>query len=163
MSSINKVIIVGRLGGDPEIRYAGNGNAVANFSVATSERWKDKEGNKQEKTEWHRIVVWGKLAEICGEYLKKGGLVYLEGKNETEKYTDKEGIERSTTKVVCHEMKMLGSKDDGQRSGNGGGGNGGSGRDANNGRQQQQQRSGGQQNGGRQQQSNSFDDDDIPF
>lgn len=164
MSSMSKTILVGRLGGDPEIRYASNGNAVANFSVATSERWTDKQsGEKKEKTEWHRIVIWGKLAEICGEYLKKGALVYLEGKNETEKYTDKDGIERYTTKVVCHEMKMLGSKDEGQRSG-GGNPSGNGGRDGNNGSRQQQQRSGGQQQGGRQQQqSSNFDDDDIPF
>ena len=159
MSSMSKTILVGRLGGDPEVKYTGGGTAVANFSVATSEKWTDKQsGQKQEKTEWHKIVIWGKLAEICGEYLKKGALVYLEGRNETEKWTDKEGIERYTTKVICHEMKMLGSKDDGQRSGGGS-------RDGNNGsRPQQQQRPGGQQQNQRQQQQQSnFDDDDIPF
>jgi len=160
MSSMSKTILVGRLGNDPEVKFISNGNAVANFSVATSDKWKDKQGNKQEKTEWHRIVIWGKLAEICGEYLKKGSLVYLEGRNETEKYTDKEGIERYTTKVVCHEMKMLGSKDDGQRSGGNSGGNGS--RDTNNGGQQQ--RTSGQQQGGSQQSSGgAFDDDEIPF
>ena len=157
MSSMSKTILVGRLGGDPEVKYTGGGTAVANFSVATSEKWTDKQsGQKQEKTEWHKIVIWGKLAEICGEYLKKGALVYLEGRNETEKWTDKEGIERYTTKVICHEMKMLGSKDDGQRNGSGS-------RDGNNGYRPQQRPGGQQQNQRQQQQQNNFDDDDIPF
>lgn len=157
MSSLNKVQLIGRLGGDPEVKYTQGGTAVARFSVATSERWTDKQsGEKQEKTEWHRIVIWGKLAEICGEYLKKGALVYLEGRNETSKYTDKQGIERYATDVVCSVMNMLGSKSDGQGAPSGG-------RDTNNGGRQQQQRppQGQQQGQGRQQQG--FDDDDIPF
>lgn len=156
MSSLNKVQLIGRLGQDPETSYASNGNAKTTMSVATSEKWTDKNsGEKKEKTEWHRVIIWGKLAEIAGEYLKKGALVYLEGKNETRKWTDKEGVERYTTEVICHEMRMLGSKQDGEGGGSGG-------RDTNNGgRQQQQQRSQqGQQNG---RQSPSVDDDDIPF
>lgn len=154
MSSLNKVQLIGRLGADPEITYAGNGNAKAALSVATSEKWTDKQsGEKKEKTEWHRVVIWGKLAEIAGEYLKKGALVYLEGKIETRKWTDKDGAERYTTEVVCHEMKMLGGKEDGK-------GASGGGRDANNvPRQQQQQRPAQGQQGGRQQEK----DDDIPF
>jgi len=116
---INKAILVGNLGRDPEIRYTASGMAVANFTIATSERWKDKtSGEMQERTEWHRIVAWGKLGEICGEYLAKGRQVYIEGKIQTRQWDDKDGNKRYTTEIVANEMKMLGSKDsgDGQRS-----------------------------------------------
>jgi len=119
MSSLNKVELIGRLGQDPEGRSMPNGEQVCNMSVATSEKWRDKNtGETKEATEWHRCVVFGKLANICLEYLTKGSLVYLEGKNKTRKWTDKDGIERYTTEVHCHEMKMLGGKSDGGRDGN---------------------------------------------
>jgi single-strand DNA-binding protein len=111
---INKAILVGNLGRDPEIRYTASGMAVANFSIATTERWKDKNtGEMQDKTEWHKIVAWGKLGEICGEYLSKGRQVYIEGKIQTKQWEDKEGNKRYTTEIVANEMKMLGSKDSG--------------------------------------------------
>lgn len=109
---INQVILVGRLGKDPETRYMTNNEPVCNFSVATSEKWKDKDGNAQEKTEWHNIVVYRKLAEICQEYLKKGALVYLHGKIVSRKYTGKDGVERIAYDIVCDDMKMLGSKNE---------------------------------------------------
>lgn len=109
MASVNRVIIVGNLGRDPEIRYMPSGEAVCNFSVATTDEWKGKDGSKQSKTEWHNIIIYRKLAEIAGEYLKKGSQVYLEGKIETKKWNDKEGNERSTVQIVCDEMKMLGN------------------------------------------------------
>lgn len=107
MSSINKVILVGRLGGDPELRYTADGIPVATFNLATSEVYKDKGGVKQEKTEWHRIVVWRKLAEISGEFLKKGKLVYIEGKIQSREYEGKDGIKRKTFEIIASEMKML--------------------------------------------------------
>lgn len=108
---VNKVILVGNLGKDPEVRYMPNGNAVANLTLATSESWKDKNtGQQQEKTEWHRVVMFRKLAEIAGEYLKKGSQVYLEGKLQTRKWQDSEGKDRYTTEVIADEMQMLGSK-----------------------------------------------------
>lgn len=114
MRGVNKAILVATLGKDPEIRYMPNGNAVANFSVATSEQWKDKQtGQKQESTEWHNIVIYGKLAEICGEYLKKGSQVYLEGKIKTRKWQDKEGKDRYTTEIVADQMQMLGGNSGG--------------------------------------------------
>jgi single-strand DNA-binding protein len=117
MRGVNKAIIVGHLGKDPESRYMPNGKAVANFSVATSEKWKDKQtGEDREKTEWHSIVVFDKLAEICAEYLKKGAPVYLEGKLQTRKWQDKEGRDRYTTEIVADQMQMLGGK---ERSGSG--------------------------------------------
>lgn len=113
MRGVNKVIIVGSLGQDPDTRYTGNGSAVTNISVATSEQWKDKNtGQKQEKTEWHRIVFFGKLAEIAGEYLKKGKPVYIEGRLQTDKY-EKDGVTHYTTKIIADQMQMLGGKDDG--------------------------------------------------
>lgn len=114
MASVNKVIIVGNLGRDPETRYMPDGGAVTNFSVATTESWKDKSGAKQEKTEWHRISAFAKLAEICGEYLKKGSSVYIEGKIQTRKYTDKDGVEKYATEIVANQMQMLGGKPDGK-------------------------------------------------
>lgn len=108
---INKVILIGNLGKDPEIRYAPNGGAVANITLATSESWKDKAtGEKQERTEWHRVVFFGRLAEIAGEYLKKGAQVFIEGRLQTRKWQDKEGKDRYTTEVVANEMQMLGSR-----------------------------------------------------
>ncbi|NNE39005.1 MAG: single-stranded DNA-binding protein [Gammaproteobacteria bacterium] len=111
---INKVILVGNLGNDPDVRYTANGAAVSNISIATSESWKDKEtGEQQEKTEWHRVVFFGRLAEIVAEYLKKGSQVYVEGRLQTRKWQDKEGHDRYTTEVVANEMQMLGSRSSG--------------------------------------------------
>lgn len=110
---INKVIIVGNLGRDPEIRYTPSGSAVANLSLATSEVWKDKEGQPQEQTEWHRIVFFNRLAEIAGEYLKKGSKVYIEGHLKTRKWQDKEGQDRYTTEIIGNEMQMLDSRNTG--------------------------------------------------
>ena len=110
MASINKVMLIGNLGKDPDIRYMPNGEAVANITLATSETWKDKTGAKQEKTEWHRVTFYRKLAEIVGEYLKKGSSVYVEGRLETRKWTDKAGADRYTTEIIANEMRMLGSK-----------------------------------------------------
>lgn len=104
---VNKAIIIGRLGQDPEVRYMPNGNAVANFTVATSEQWKDQQGQKQEKTEWHRITIYGKLAEIAGEYLHKGSNVYLEGRLQTREWTDQQQVKRYTTEIIANEMQML--------------------------------------------------------
>jgi single-strand DNA-binding protein len=113
MASVNKVILIGNLGKDPDIRYMPNGEAVANITLATSETWKDKTGAKQEKTEWHRVTFYRKLAEIVGEYLKKGSSVYVEGRLETRKWTDKTGADRYTTEIIANEMRMLGSKSGG--------------------------------------------------
>ena len=110
---LNKVHLIGRLGRDPEIHYMPNGDAVCNFSIATSESWKDQSGQKQEHTEWHAITLYRRLAEIAGQYLKKGSLIYLEGKIQSRKYTDKQGTERTAYEIVCHEMKMLGGKAEG--------------------------------------------------
>jgi len=104
---INKAILIGNLGADPEIRYTQSGTAVATFNVATTERWKGQDGQMQEQTEWHRIVAWAKLAEICGEYLHKGSKVYIEGKIQTRKWQDKDGADRYTTEIVARDMKML--------------------------------------------------------
>lgn len=111
--SLNKVILIGRLGRDPETRYMPNGDAVCNFSIATSENWKDQSGQKKERTEWHNITMYRKLAEIAAQYLKKGSLVYLEGKIQSRKYTGKDGIERTAYEIVCSEMKMLGGRAEG--------------------------------------------------
>jgi single-strand DNA-binding protein len=111
MASVNKVIIVGNLGRDPETRYAPEGGAITNISVATTDQWKDKtSGEKQERTEWHRVVFFNRLAEIAGEYLKKGSQVYVEGALRTRKWQDKEGKERYTTEIVAERMQMLGSR-----------------------------------------------------
>jgi single-strand DNA-binding protein len=115
MASVNKVILIGNLGNDPEMRYMNDGTAVATLSIATTDTWKDKNGEKQEKTEWHRVVIYRKLAEIAGEYLRKGRPVYIEGRLKTDKWTDKQGVERYTTRIVATEMKMLGSKHQGQQ------------------------------------------------
>jgi len=108
---VNKVILIGNLGNDPDIRYTSSGAAVANVSLATAETWRDKEsGEQQERTEWHRIVFFGRLAEIVGEYLKKGSQIYVEGRLQTRKWQDKEGMDRYTTEIVANEMQMLGSR-----------------------------------------------------
>ena len=123
MASVNKVILVGNLGRDPETRYATSGAAICNVTIATSRQWKDKtSGEKKEETEWHRVVFYDRLAEIAGEYLKKGRPVYVEGRLKTRKWQDKEGQDRYTTEIIAEEMQLLGSRD----SGGGGGGGGGS-------------------------------------
>lgn len=159
--SVNKVILVGNLGKDPELRYTPSGTAVATFSLATTERYKDRDGQRQEKTEWHNIVAWRQLAEICGKFLHKGKQVYIEGKIQTRSYDDRDGNKRYITEIVADQMQMLGSKDDGQQ---GGGGYGGQ-QDRGN---ASSQRSGQQSSGGS---SNKDDfeepafnpDDEIPF
>ncbi|MEX2208793.1 MAG: single-stranded DNA-binding protein [Myxococcota bacterium] len=138
MAGVNKVIIVGNVGRDPEVRYTQSGRAVASFSVATSERFQDKDGQPQERTEWHRVVAWGRLAEICGEYLRKGKQVYVEGRLQTRDWEDKDGHKRYTTEVIANVMQMLGRRgedgggagsfgDEGPSRGGGSGGNGGGG------------------------------------
>ncbi|WP_158781659.1 single-stranded DNA-binding protein SSB1 [Pantoea sp. BAV 3049] len=173
---VNKVILVGNLGQDPEVRYMPNGGAVANITLATSESWRDKQtGETKEKTEWHRVVLFGKLAEVAGEYLRKGSQVYIEGALQTRKWTDQAGVEKYTTEVVVNvggTMQMLGG-----RQGGGAGAPAGGGQGNNNGWGQPQQPQGGNQfSGGQQsrpqpQQSSApanneppMDfDDDIPF
>lgn len=110
MASVNKVILIGHLGKDPETRYMQNGDAVTNITMATSDTWKDKNGDKQEKTEWHRITLYRKLAEISGKYLHKGSNIYLEGRLETRKFTDKNGIEKYVTDIIANDFKMLDKK-----------------------------------------------------
>ena len=139
MGSLNKALIIGRLGKDPEVRYTQGGQAVASFSVATDSKWTNKSGEKQEKTEWHRIKAWGKLAELAGEYLAKGRQVYVEGRIETSEYTDKEGVKKYSTEIVADVIQFLDSKGGGEggggsrgprsggSSGGGGGGEGGGG------------------------------------
>ena len=166
MASVNKVILIGNLGRDPETRYTTGGDAITNLNIATSEQWKDKNGEKQEKTEWHRVVLFGRQAEIAGEYLKKGRSVYIEGRLQTRKYTDKDGVEKYSTEIVGDRMQLLGSREGSggggdadfgggggaarPSGGGGGGGGGGSG--------------GGAKGGGAPKRSNPDDlDDDIPF
>lgn len=110
MASVNKVILIGNLGRDPELRYTRDGQGVANFTLATNERWRDKEGNNQERTEWHRIVVWGKQAEHCAQYLQKGRTVYVEGRLQTRDWEDKEGHKRQTTEIVAQNVTFLGGR-----------------------------------------------------
>ena len=124
---VNKVIIIGNLGSDPEVRHTQSGTPVASFRVATTERWKDKQGEIQEQTEWHSIVAWQRLAEICGEYLTKGSKVYIEGKLQTRKWQDQNGNDRFTTEIVAREMKMLSPSQRGESGGGTQGGSGGSG------------------------------------
>ena len=187
---VNKVILVGNLGADPETRYTGNGTAITSLRIATSEQWTDKQsGERQERTEWHRVKLFGKLAEIAGEYLKKGRQVYIEGSLRTDKYTDKDGVERYSTDIIANEMQMLGGG--GAEGGGGGGGGGGFQRSQGGGGGQRQGgggggygnrggggggndfgggggNRGGNDYGSRQSspapaENNSFDDDDIPF
>jgi single-strand DNA-binding protein len=167
---INKVILVGNLGADPETRYTQGGGAITSIRIATSESWTDKQsGEKQERTEWHRIKFFGRLAEIAGEFLRKGSQVYVEGALRTDKYTDKDGIERFSTDIIANEMQMLGGKPGGEGGGGGGmsrerperssaprgggGGNYGGG----------QERSGGGRAPAPQPNNVPFDDDEIPF
>ncbi|MDX1610636.1 MAG: single-stranded DNA-binding protein [Halofilum sp. (in: g-proteobacteria)] len=148
---INKVILVGNLGADPETRYTPSGTAVANLRVATTKAWKDRNsGEQQERTEWHRVVMFNRLAEIAGEYLKKGRQVYIEGELRTNKWQDQQGNDRYTTEIVANEMQMLG--------GGGGGGGGGGYSDA-----PSQQRGSGGGGGGKSQPPPDDFDDDIPF
>ena len=113
MASVNKVILIGNLGKDPEIRYTPSGQAVATFSIATSEKWRDKDGQTQERTDWHNIVTWGRQAEIAKEYLKKGQPVYLEGRIQTRSYDDKEGVKKYITEIVVQRLQLLGGRPDG--------------------------------------------------
>jgi single-strand DNA-binding protein len=125
MASVNKVILIGNLGRDPEVRYAPSGSAICNVTLATSRQWKDKNsGDRQEETEWHRVVFYDRLAEIAGEYLKKGRPVYVEGRLKTRKWTDKDGVEKYTTEIVADQMQLLGSRE-GMGGGDEGGGGGG--------------------------------------
>ena len=135
MASVNKVILIGNLGRDPEVRYTPNGDSITNINIATTDTWKDKAtGDKKEATEWHRVVFFGRLAEIAGQYLRKGRQVYVEGALRTRKWQDKEGQERYTTEIVANEMKMLGSRegmsDAPPRESGGGGGAGAANRPA---------------------------------
>jgi single-strand DNA-binding protein len=168
MASVNKVILLGNLGRDPETRYTTGGDAVTNLRIATTETWKDKSGEKQEKTEWHSVVLFGRQAEIAGEYLKKGRSVYIEGRLQTRKYTDKEGVEKYSTEIVGDRMQLLGGGRDagggaggdaefassgpsttsGRRESGGGSGSGGGG--------------GAPRGGGSTKKTDDFDDD-IPF
>jgi len=120
--SVNKVILVGRLGRDPETRYTSGGQAVANFSVATDESYKDRNGERQKRTEWHKIVVWGKQAEIAQQYLKKGSLVFIEGRIQSREWQDKEGQKRTSFEIVANNFRMLGGRGEGMAAGAGSGG-----------------------------------------
>jgi single-strand DNA-binding protein len=124
--SLNKVLIIGNLGKDPEVRFTPGGRAVARFPVATSEVWSDQEGQRQERTEWHNVVVWGKQAETCGQYLSKGRQVFLEGSIRSRQYDDKDGNKRYITEVIAQRVQFLGSRGEGAGAGRGGGGGGGS-------------------------------------
>lgn len=158
---INKVILVGNLGKDPEMKYTASGAAIANLTVATSESWNDKQtGEKKEQTEWHRVVFFRRLAEVAGEYLRKGSQVYIEGKLQTRKWQDQNGQDRYTTEIVGNEMQMLGSRGGGDSGGGapaGGGGDGGF-------RNTPPAQDNSNQQGSNQQGSDGgFADDDIPF
>jgi single-strand DNA-binding protein len=117
--SVNKAILIGRLGSDPEVRHTQSGQAVANFNIATSENWTDKSGQRQEKTEWHRIVAWGRTAELCNQYLKKGRQVFIEGKLQTREWTDQSGQTRRTTEIKADNVTFLGGRDDNQQPSSG--------------------------------------------
>ncbi len=116
---VNKVILVGSLGNDPDVKYTQGGSCITRISLATNSQWKDKEGNKQERTDWHRVVFFGKLAEIAGEYLRKGSSVYVEGSLKYDKYTGQDGVEKYSTDIVANEMQMLGGKQESQGGGSG--------------------------------------------
>ncbi|MDH4059519.1 MAG: single-stranded DNA-binding protein [Aquincola sp.] len=158
MASVNKVILIGNLGRDPEVRYAPSGSAICNVTIATSRQWKDKtSGERQEETEWHRVVFYDRLAEIAGEYLKKGRPVYVEGRLKTRKWTDKDGVEKYTTEIVADQMQLLGSRE-GMGDGGGEGSGARSGAPAS-------RPAGGAAKPAAQKSSTGFDDmdDDIPF
>jgi single-strand DNA-binding protein len=167
---VNKVILVGNLGADPETRYTPNGSCITTIRLATSESWTDKQtGQKQERTEWHRVKFFGKLGEIAGEYLKKGRQVYVEGALRTDKYTDKDGVEKFSTDIIGNEMQMLGGQQGegggsgGERSSRGSGGGGGYGGQRG-GTERGSSSGGGRAQQQRQQQPPAdFEDDDIPF
>jgi single-strand DNA-binding protein len=154
--SVNKVILVGRLGRDPETRYTGGGQAVANFSVATDETYKDKNGERQKRTEWHKIVVWGKQAEIAQQYLKKGSLIFIEGRIQSREWQDKEGQKRTSFEVVASNFRMLGGRGDGAA---GGGSSFGGGARS----EEHDQSGGGEEFGGGGSSGPEISDDDIPF
>ena len=168
MASVNKVILVGNLGRDPETRYTTGGEAVTNISIATTDTWKDKAGEKQERTEWHRVVLFGRQAEIAGEYLKKGRSVYIEGRLQTRKYTDKDGVEKYSTEIVADRMQLLGGRD-GPGGGGGSGGDvdfagAGAGGGERGGGARREGSGGGTKGGGAAGKKNPDDfDDDIPF
>jgi len=155
MSSVNKAILIGNLGKDPEIRYLPSGEAVANFSIATSEKWKDKAGEVQEQTEWHRITFFGRHAEVCGEYLRKGAKIYVEGKIQTRKWKDRDGNDRFTTEIRGDRLQMLGGKRDSDEGDAASGGV----------RPERDQAPEGERQPGPAKSSNNFDDlaDDVPF
>ena len=159
---VNKVILVGNLGADPEVKYTAGGTAICTLSVATSESWKDKQsGEQQERTEWHRVKLFGRLAEIAGEYLKKGRQVYIEGSIRTDKYTDKEGVQRYSTDIIGNEMQMLGGGGEGA---GGGGGGGNYSRDRGGERAAPRgPQPGPQRQAAAHARNDSFEDDDIPF
>jgi single-strand DNA-binding protein len=176
MASLNKAMIIGNLGADPELRYTASGQAVTTLSVATNERWKDKDGNEQDRTEWHKIVVWGKTAEHCGKYLTKGRTIYVEGRIQTRKYDDKEGVTRYSTEIVADRVTFLGGGGggegaEGEEGGGGGrssGGGGGGGRSSGGGGGGGGRPSGGGGGGGGAAKGkggfdDSFSEDDIPF
>src|SRR3954464_9999569 len=127
---LNKVMLLGNLGRDPEVRFTTGGTPVANFSIATNESWKDKNGQLQEKTEWHKIVVWGKLAEICGQYLKKGRQAFIEGRLQTREWTDKEGKKNYSTEIVASNVQFLGGRPEGAGASTGSSSNGAGGRES---------------------------------
>ncbi len=157
MASVNKVILVGNLGADPEMRYLPSGEAVVNLRLATTDTWKDKDGNKQEATEWHRVSYFGRQAEVCGQYLKKGSQIYVEGSIRTRKYQDKDGVEKYATEIRGDRMQMLGSR---QGMGSDGPREGGGGRSERSPQGQDQKRPAAAQPAGGN--FNDFDDD-IPF
>ena len=161
---VNKAVILGNVGNDPELRFMSNGKAVANFTVATSEQWKDQQGQKQERTEWHRMVAYDKLAEIIGQYVKKGSKLYLEGKLQTREWTDQQGQKKYTTEIIVNEMQMLDGKSQGGQQAQGQ-------QQSPQGQQQQPQRQQAPQNNGyqqarsqpvQQQDAPQFDDD-LPW
>jgi len=170
---INKVILVGNLGADPETRYTTSGSAITSIRIATSESWKDKQtGEQQERTEWHRVKFFGRLAEIAGEYLKKGRQVYVEGSLRTDKYTDKDGVERYSTDIIANEMQMLGGAGgggggEGGGFGGGGGGGGGGGYSRDRGGERSAPSRGAPPSSAPRQSAppadSGFEDDDIPF
>lgn len=160
--SVNKAILVGNLGKDPELRYTPSGTAVATFPIATTERFKDREGNRQERTEWHNIVAWRQLAEICGKYLHKGKQIYIEGKIQTRSYDDRDGNKRYITEIVADQMQMLGTRDDNQGGGYGGQGSSQGGGQSSSRDQGGSSASGSQQTGGFEEPAFN-PDDEIPF
>ena len=162
--SVNKVILVGRLGRDPETRFTGGGQAVANFSVATDETYKDKNGERQKRTEWHKIVVWGKQAEIAQQYLKKGSLIFIEGRIQSREWQDKEGQKRTSFEIVASNFRMLGGRADGAAAGAGGGAHRGGGGGGDFEDQSGPEESYGGAGGGHAQSSGpEISDEDIPF